>query len=338
MKQPATLRQVAELAGVSRSAVSRTFTEGASVAAKTRAKVLHAAKQLGYSPNLLARGLTTRRTSLIGLASDNFHNPAFLEIFDLFTRELQQRGFRPLIVNLTSDYTPAKLVEMIRQYSMDAIILASSALGSDYASALQEQSIPVVQAFTRNRGKVSVNTVGIDNRACGRMAAEHLVALGYRSVAFLGGPRNATTTIDRWAGFRKVLERYPEIEVSVSYAAEYSFGAGRLEMQRLLQAAPAQAYFCGDDVLSLGAMSALREAGLAIPEDVGILGVNDIEIAGWAGFDLTTIRQPIREIIYGAVELVIAELKERGRVAEQRVYPFELIERKTLPRLGRIED
>ena len=98
-----TLKEVALRAGVSRSAVSRAYTEGASVSAKTRKKVEKAADELGYSPNILARSLTTRRTKLIGLVSNNFHNPMFLQIFDLFTRGLQERGLRPLLVNLTDE-------------------------------------------------------------------------------------------------------------------------------------------------------------------------------------------------------------------------------------------
>ncbi|MEM8658412.1 MAG: LacI family DNA-binding transcriptional regulator, partial [Pseudomonadota bacterium] len=121
-----TLKDVAERAGVSRSAVSRTFTEGASVSRKTRDKVLAAAKDLNYSPNFLARGLSTRRTKLIGLVSNNFHNPVFLEVFDLFTRSLQDRGLRPLLVNLSDETDPEHSIQMLRQYSVDGVIVASS--------------------------------------------------------------------------------------------------------------------------------------------------------------------------------------------------------------------
>ena len=106
-----TLKDVALRAGVSRSAVSRTFTEGASVSAKTRAKVEKAAIELKYSPNALASSLTTGRTKLIGLVSNNFHNPLFLEVFDLFTRGLQERGLRPLLVNLSAETDPANSVD-----------------------------------------------------------------------------------------------------------------------------------------------------------------------------------------------------------------------------------
>ena len=123
-----TLKDVAVLAGVSRSAVSRTFTQGASVSVKMRRKVEQAAEQLGYSPNALASSLTTGRTKLIGLVSNNFHNPVFLEVFDLFTKTLQERDLRPLIVNLSDETEPAASVKMLKQYSVDAVVVASSTL------------------------------------------------------------------------------------------------------------------------------------------------------------------------------------------------------------------
>ena len=119
-----TLKDVAERAGVSRSAVSRTFTDGASVSARTRAKVEQAADALGYAPNALASSLTTGRTKLIGLIANNFHNPLILEVFDLFTRGLQDRGLRPLLVNLSGATDPAASVRMLRQYSVDGVIVA----------------------------------------------------------------------------------------------------------------------------------------------------------------------------------------------------------------------
>ncbi|MFZ9199507.1 MAG: LacI family DNA-binding transcriptional regulator, partial [Paracoccaceae bacterium] len=225
-----TLKDVAERAGVSRSAVSRTFTEGASVSPKTRAKVEKAANDLGYTPNALASSLTTGRTKLIGLIVNNFHNPLILEVFDLFTRGLQDRGLRPLLVNLSDATDPAASVKMLRQYSVDGVIVASSTLPSSFAESFKDAGLPVVHAFGRYAIAPDVHVVGIDNVACGRMAAEALVQRGYRRLAFLGGPRTATSTQDRVAGFLGALAPYPEIRVTTSYATDYSFDAGRAEM------------------------------------------------------------------------------------------------------------
>ena len=123
-----TAKEVAEAAGVSISAVSRTFTKGASVSPATREKVLAATPQLGYQPNLLARALMTKRTELIGLISNNFDNPAFMEIFDLFTCQLQQRGRRPLLVNLSGGMESAAALDLLLQYNVDGVIIASSTL------------------------------------------------------------------------------------------------------------------------------------------------------------------------------------------------------------------
>ena len=144
-----TLKDVAARAGVSRSAVSRTFTDGASVSPKMRQKVEQASAELGYSPNFLARSLTTRRTKLIGLVSNNFHNPIFLEVFDLFTRGLQDRGLRPLLVNLSDETDPEHSVQMLTQYSVDGVIVASSTLPPAFSKAFRDKNIPVVNTFGR---------------------------------------------------------------------------------------------------------------------------------------------------------------------------------------------
>ncbi len=325
-----TLKDVAARAGVSRSAVSRAFTDGASVSDKMRRKVEKAARELSYSPNALASSLTTGRTKLIGLVSNNFHNPIFLEVFDLFTRSLQDRGLRPLLVNLTDETDPEKSVKMLRQYSVDGVVVASSTLPTGFAKAFRDAGVPVVHSFGRSSSAPQVHVVGIDNVECGRMAAQTLVDRGYTRVGFLGGPEAATSTQDRHQGFQSELARHPEIEVSHSFADAYSFDAGRSEMLRLLEGKPAQAYFCGDDVLSIGALSAVEDSGLNVPQDIGIIGLNDMEMAGWENINLTTIRQPIRQIVSSSTELMVAMLDEPDRYPEARIFPCTIVERGTL--------
>ena len=253
-----TLKDVAERAGVSRSAVSRTFTEGASVSASMRRKVELAASQLGYQPNALASSLTTGRTKLIGLVSNNFHNPVFLQVFDEFTRALQARGLRPLLVNLSGTSSPDESVRMLRQYSVDGVVVASSTLPPEFALAFKRADLPVVHSFGRHTSAPKVHVVGIDNVACGRMAAHTLMARGYSRVAFMGGPESATSTQDRLTGFVEALRGRSVDSTAVSFAADYSFDAGYAEMSKLLRKQPASAYFCGDDVLSIGALAALE--------------------------------------------------------------------------------
>jgi DNA-binding LacI/PurR family transcriptional regulator len=326
----ATLKDVAIKAGVSTSAVSRTFTDGASVSPKMRQKVEVAAAELGYSPNFLARSLTTRRTQLIGLVSNNFHNPIFLQVFDLFTRGLQDRGLRPLLVNLSDEVAPEKSLQMLQQYSVDGAIVASSTLPPVFSKAFREQGLPVVHTFGRYTSDPDVHVVGIDNVEAGRMAARELVARGYHRVAFLGGPQTATSTIDRLKGFAEELTLHPAIQVRHSFAEAYSFNAGRAEMQRLLTLGPAEVYFCGDDVLSIGALSAIADAGLKVPQDIGIIGLNDMEMAGWQNINLTTIHQPIKPIVTASVELMVRLLEEPDRYPEARLFPCRVTERGTL--------
>lgn len=325
-----TLKDVAQRAGVSRSAVSRTFTDGASVSPKMRRKVEKAAKELGYSPNVLARSLTTRRTKLIGLVSDNFHNPIFLEIFDLFTRGLQNRGLRPLLVNLSDETEPDNSVRMLKQYSVDGVVVASSTLPPSFAKAFRDAGVSVVHSFGRHSTSPEAHVVGIDNVECGRMAVRELASRGYRSIAFLGGPKTATSTQDRLAGVREEAARHRKLKVSHSFSRGYTFEAGRDEMERLLKGKRAEAYFCGDDVLSIGALSAMEDAGLRVPEDIGVIGLNDMEIAGWNNINLTTIHQPIQQIIESSVELIAAMVEQPDRYPEARLFPCTIVERGTL--------
>ena len=326
----ATLKDVANKAGVSTSAVSRAFTDGASVSLKMRRKVEKAASELGYRPNFLARSLTTRRTKLIGLVSNNFHNPIFLEVFDLFTKGLQDRGLRPLLVNLSDETDPENSLRMLQQYSVDGAVVASSTLPPVFSKAFRDQKLPVVHTFGRYSSSPEVHVVGIDNVEAGRMAARELIERDYENIAFLGGPEAATSSQDRLKGFLEETLKHPELTVSHSFSDDYSFQAGRAEMLRLAESDMAEAYFCGDDVLSIGALSAINDLGLSVPNDIGIIGFNDMEMASWENIALTTIHQPIKQIINSSVELMKAMLDEPDRYPEARLFPCRVVERGTL--------
>jgi DNA-binding LacI/PurR family transcriptional regulator len=213
---------------------------------------------------------------------------------------------------------------------VDGVIVASSTLPSSFAEAFKDAGLPVVHAFGRHSASPHVHVVGIDNVACGRMAAEALIARGYRAVGFLGGPETATSTQDRAAGFLRAFDDHPGISVSRSFATAYTFDAGRLEMQRLLASGPAPAYFCGDDLLAVGALSAIKEAGLAVPDDIGLIGLNDMEMSRWQNIALTTIRQPVAQIIEAAIDLVVTTIETPDRRPETRLFPCRVIERRTL--------
>ncbi len=324
------MKDVAILAGVSRSAVSRCFTDGASVSLKMREKVELAAKELGYQPNALASSLTTGRTKLIGLISNNFRNPMFLQVFDLFTRGLQLKGLRPLLLNLSEEDEPDHAVAMLKQYSVDGVIVASSTLSPCFAKAFSAAGIPIVHAFGGHLNHGDVPFVSVDNVESGRLAARVLLECGYKDIGFLGGPEKASSTQDRLLGFKDVLEHEPLVKFRYSFAQDYSFQSGRLSMQGELNGKQAEAYFCGDDVLAIGAASAVQDRGLNIPNDIGLLGLNDMEMAGWNNINLTTLAQPIDDIVNESLALMEQLVLGQAPQEIKKVFKCHLVARGTL--------
>jgi len=328
-----TARAVAERAGVSVSAVSRTFTAGASVAPETRERVLAAARELGYRPNLMAQSLMTGRTRLIGLVSNNFNNPAFMEIFDLFTRRLQSGGLRPLLANLSATTETASALDMLLQYHVDGVIIASSTLPDEFIAGCRACGLPLVHAFGRAHPSRAVAVAGVDNVAGGGLAAETLVQRGYRRIAFLGGPASATSTIDRLAGLTKTLRSYGLQPAGTAFGSSYSHETGQALMRDLLSTATFDAVFCGDDILAMGAMDACVEAGIRVPDQIGVIGFNDIAMAAWPSYRLTTIRQPIGDIINVAVDMITVMVESGTITAPSRRFSCSLVERGTLKRV-----
>jgi DNA-binding LacI/PurR family transcriptional regulator len=325
-----TARDVAALAGVSASAVSRAFTKGASVSRNMRNKVVDAAQVLGYRPNLLARSLTTKRTELIGLISNNFENPLYLEIFDHFTRRLQQRGLRPLLVNLTEGEPADGALSMLLQYSVDGVIVASSSLHRKLLKACAKARLPAVQAFGRPAGRTRANVVAADNVQGGRVAADLFCERGYRRIAFLGGPVDATSTEDRLEGFRERLRKDGLRPVTELYADSFSYAAGRMLMRQLIQRRVIDGVFCCDDILAVGAIDACRECGVSVPGDIGIVGFDDMPMASWRPYNLTTVRQPVADIIATAIELIVSIVDQPDRPAHSRLFACEAVVRETL--------
>jgi DNA-binding LacI/PurR family transcriptional regulator len=291
---------------------------------------MHAAQALGYQPNVMARSLMTGRTDLIGLVSNNFDNPAFMEIFDLFTRRLQDRGLKPLLANLSGNSDPEKAVTMLRQYNVDAVIIASSTISPQFISGCLAANIPLVHAFGKTNAKHALHVVSADNTQGGELAARTLLQHGYRRMAFLGGPRSASSTADRLRGFRTGLTAAGLVPVAEVFAKRYAHADGRHVMQNLLGGTHIDAVFCGDDILAIGALDACRENGKSVPDDIGILGFNDIAMASWAAYDLSTIRQPIADIIVAAVELAIKLVADHQLQPEPQHFTCEPVLRSTL--------
>lgn len=325
-----TINDVAIHAKVSKSAVSRTFTDGASVSTKMRNKVERSAEILGYRPNILASSLTTNRTKLIGLITNNYKNPYFMELFDLFTRGLQAVGLKPLLVNLSDATDPKESAELLLQYCVDAVIFVGSEPYPGFSKAIRDANIPVIHSFGRVAGNTQVHTVNCDDKQCGMLAAQSLITKGYKSVGFIGGSSKMQVITDRLDGFKQELAKHQEIKLTISFAGAHSYEAGNKEMNRLLQKPHAEAYFCSDDILCIGAMSAIEKAGLSVPNDIGIIGMNDMDMAGWSNINLTTINQPTNQIVSSTIELTQAILENLDRYPETRLFSSTVVERGTL--------
>jgi DNA-binding LacI/PurR family transcriptional regulator len=291
---------------------------------------MKAANALGYQPNVIARSLMTGRTALIGLVSNNFDNPAFMEIFDLFTRKLQEHGLRPLLANLSGNSNPEHAVDMLRQYNVDAAIIASSTVSQKFVDGCLVASIPLVHAFGKPSRHSTIQVVGADNVQGGKLAAQTLLQQGYDRVAFLGGPRLATSTADRLRGFRAGLKSSGKSAVREVFAHSYCHEDGRQLMLQLLEGRNIEAVFCGDDILAIGALDACKQAGKSVPYEIGILGFNDIAMSSWAAYNLSTIRQPIANIIIMAVERAIRLVENPELSSERMRFACEVVLRGTL--------
>lgn len=324
-------RDVAREADVSISAVSRTFTEGASVSAKTREKVMKAAEKLGYRRNALARSLMTQRSDLVGIISNNFRNPAFMEIFNRFTLGLQEKKLRPLIINLSGEMDHRQALDLLIQYQVDGVIIASSTLPEAFSEACIEARLPTVMAFGRGRDSSGLSSVSVDNVDGGRIAADLLVERGCRHIGFIGGPAQATTTVDRLRGFRERLKEN-NLEARELCVAQYAHADGMAAAGKLLATDPdIDAIFCGDDIIAMGVSDYIRsQSGRRIPEDIGVLGFNDIAMAGWPAYNLTTIRQPIDEITANAVEMICERIESPSLPVQTRLIPCAAVIRGTL--------
>lgn len=336
----ATLVDVARLAEVSTSAVSRTFTAGASVSKKTRLRVLKAAEELGFRPNILARSLMTGRSALIGLVSNAFSNPYVMNIIDVFTAELQNRSLRPLVFNLSGKHDWAEVVTSMSQYQIDGMVIASSTLDPELIARVGSSNIPAVIAFGRSLGEDGIDSVYVDNVEGGRIAAREFLRRGYKSLGFIGAPELVTTSDDRFAGFREQLAAAGAAAPRILHAREYSHAAGLKAAIELLESCPEiDGLFCADDLIGMGALDALRTSLNRKVPDTGVIGFNDIQMAGWPSYSLSTLRTHTDQIVVSAIDMLQARIGNGPRPKEKRIISCEMVVRDSLraPLSGRVQ-
>jgi LacI family transcriptional regulator len=328
-----TLEEVAALAGVSRATASRVINDHPNVRPEVRARVWQAVHDSGYRPHAVARSLVTRRTGILGVVIPKAVSTLFTDpFFPLFLRgatEVCNARKQQLMLVLCHD--PAGEQEMyhrvLRNGYLDGVIVASATVGDPLTAFLLQDGIPFISAG-RHADK-RVHAVDVDNPGGARAAVEHLLRLGHRRIATIAGPAETTSGQDRLDGYRQALESYhvPLDERLIAHG-DYTAAGGMLAMQRLFPEAPT-AVFAASDAMAVGALKWLRQAGRRVPDDVALVGFDDIPVASAVEPRLTTVRQPIARLGALAVEVLIGILQGPPSAPQRIALPTELIVRES---------
>lgn len=333
MKTNPTAHEVARLAQVSQSAVSRVFTPGASVSDATREKVLAAAKRLGYRPNALARSLITRRSRIIALVMSYLENQFYPLVIERLSQKLQKRGYHVLMF-ISEAGDANDVLSDILQYQVDGIVLASTMLSADLARQCADSGVPIV-LFNRvpdlsvleRHGTSSVTS---DNYQGGRLVAELLLARGHRRIAFIAGLENSSTNLERERGFNDGL-RKRRARVCARAVGHYDFGKAQRATRELFDvAARPDAVFVANDHMAIAALDVLRlELGLRVPQEVSVVGFDDVPQAAWGSYGLTTVVQDVDNMVAATVDLLREQIDDE-LPPRNVVLPCRIVERRTV--------
>jgi DNA-binding LacI/PurR family transcriptional regulator len=333
MKSSVTSFDVARLAQVSQSAVSRTFTPGASVSEATRLRVLDAAAKLGYRPNAHARSLITGRSRIVGLVLTYLENLFYPVALQHLAERLQGNGYH-LLLFVNDNPSADDLVTELLQYHVDGIVLAATTLSSALARSCADANIPVV-LFNRvmaSGGGGSVSSVRSDNVTGGRLLARHLVETGHRRIAFIAGNEESSTNLERERGFREGLAETGQ-HIWARATGNYDFEQAKAAARQIF-APPGErpdAVFVASDHMAFAVMDTLRgELGLRVPEDVAVVGYDNVPQADWGAYRLTTVEQPVVPMIEATVRLLQQHIGEgSAQAAENVVVPVHLVVRES---------
>jgi len=324
--QDASQVDVAKLAGVSQAAVSRVFTPGTSVSETTRAKVMAAVEQLGYRPNVIARSLVSNSTNIIGLVVKRFTNPFYAQMIQDFTRALQEHGYWSLVLNISENKELEEALPMALQYRVDGLIITSATLSSQLADECARSGTPVVM-FNRYAAQGDANVVCCDNIQGGMMVADAFVDAGCSRIAFIAGEESSSTNRDREAGFIKRLQERGQVLSFRESAGDYSYELGYQAADRLLQGENRpDAVFCASDLIAMAMLDLARcKLNIKVPEELSIIGFDDIPSAAWPGYDLTTVRQPFGQLVDSTIQVLLDAISNPGMETVQKMVPPKLI-------------
>jgi DNA-binding LacI/PurR family transcriptional regulator len=335
-KSPVTSSQVAEHAGVSQSAVSRTFTPGASIAPKTRAKVLASAKALGYRPNAIARSLITNRSRIIAVVMAYLENLFYPDVLEELGRRLAAEDYHVLLFTGSMDRDSDPVFDQLMQYRVDGIILASTSLSSELSDECTVAGIPVV-LFNRTTERASASSVTTKNREGGRLLGEFLHAGGHKHFAYISGLENSSTNRDRFGGYAEALAAHGVTDIAVR-TGNYNRTEAEAAARELLSLHDRpDAIFVANDHMAVAVMDVARyEFGLAIPGDLSIVGYDDVGPARWPSYGITSVTQPIGPMVEATVDMLMEQIASGEIEAQHKVLPGELIVRTSarLPKSG----
>jgi len=324
MNAPVTSRELAKRLGVSQSTISRAFSDHASIHPEMRERVFEAARAAGYTPNVIARALSTRRSAMIGIVMGGFQNPFYAMLLDLLSPALQAAGFQTLLFNVAPGEELDDKLTLLGQYHVDAVVIASATISSRMARRWTDAGRRAV-LFNRLVPDSDVPSVVCDNEAGAAQIAEHFLSCGRRRLAFIAGPGDTATSIAREQGFTRHLHTGGSTPIATVRAGEYSYEAG-FEAARALASKQPDAVFCANDILALGAIDALRRApGHQTRRNVAVAGFDDIPMAAWPGYSLTTVRQPLAAMVATTIDLLQRSLAGEKLPTAPIALPGELI-------------
>lgn len=320
MKDSVTSMDVARLAKVSQSAVSRAYTPGASVSSETRDRVFAAASSLGYRPNAIARSLITKKSRIIAVVMSQLDNQFYPMVLEKLCLRLRRDGLHVMLFFSDRNESDGVLAEIL-QYRVDGIVMASTVLSSALARDCANVGCPVVLFNRISRQAANephpASAVTSDNEAGARLVARHLVQGGHRRMAYIAGAEDSSTNTDRERGFCEELALLG-FAVAARAVGHYHFH-GASQAARLLFTDPynrPDAVFVGSDHMAFAVMDVLRtELGLDIPGDVSVVGFDDVPQAAWGAYQLTTVRQPVDDMIEAIAALLQAVPKHAARQA-----------------------
>ncbi len=333
MPKRVTSVDVAREAGVSQSTVSRVFSPNVNVSEEKRERVLAVAWELGYSPNAIARSLSTQQTNIIGLVMANLTSPFYPYVLDKFLVRLQSLGKQVLLFTVAQGQDIDDVLPLVMQHRVDALIVTSATLSSAMSDKCLQMGIPVI-LFNRYVQDSDTSAVCCDNVGGGQQVADLFVDTGHVRPAFLAGTPDTSTNTDRERGFQEQLKRRGA-PPPLHYQGEYTYESGYAGGQALLgRDAPPDAIFCANDIMAIGCLDAARDLGVDVPGQVSVVGFDNIPMASWSAYQLTTISQEVDTMIDETLDLMQSKINQPDSEAIIRRVPGQLYQRNSLQARG----